>query len=131
MLKTWFPDIPLLGEEMSHVQHCDVMQGSKGCFWTLDPLDGTTNFVAGFPFYGISLALIKDFRPYLAVVYDPLRKELFSAERGKGAQLNGVNIKAGARLNCSVVLPMLTTSVLLESWPTGWWRVHLIDPSEI
>ncbi|MFT5111560.1 MAG: myo-inositol-1(or 4)-monophosphatase [Parasphingorhabdus sp.] len=96
-LGKWHPEIPLLGEEMSHLQHCDVIQSSSGCFWVLDPLDGTTNYVAGFPFYGVSLALIKDFRPYLAIVYDPVRKELFTAERNKGACLNGEKLVVGTQ----------------------------------
>ena len=52
-----FPGIPLLGEEMSHAEQTGILDRSDGEFWVLDPLDGTTNFVAGFPFYGISLAL--------------------------------------------------------------------------
>lgn len=57
--------------------------------WLVDPLDGTTNFAHGFPAFAISLALAHRGRPRVGVVYDPLRDELFAAEAGQGATLNG------------------------------------------
>ncbi|KAA3621520.1 MAG: inositol monophosphatase family protein [Proteobacteria bacterium] len=84
-----FPSVPFIGEEMSHARQVAVMCGDAPRFWVLDPLDGTTNFVAGFPFYGISLALVGVGGPELGVVHDPVRGETFCAARGKGAWLNG------------------------------------------
>ena len=60
--------------------------------WIIDPLDGTTNYVHGYPRYCISIALEKDGEVILGVVYDPVPDELFLAEKGKGATLNGRKI---------------------------------------
>ena len=57
--------------------------------WVVDPLDGTTNFAHGFPTFAVSIALEEAGVPILGVVYDPLRDELFVAQRGGGATLNG------------------------------------------
>jgi len=57
--------------------------------WVIDPLDGTTMFVHGFPVFGVSLALYAEGEPQIGVVYDPSRDELYSARRGGGAALNG------------------------------------------
>ena len=83
-----WPDIPLLGEEMEPGRQKGVLEGG-GAFWCLDPLDGTTNFSAGLPFFAVSLALIREGRVEAGIVYDPQRRECFSAERGGGARLNG------------------------------------------
>ncbi|MDQ6975883.1 MAG: inositol monophosphatase family protein [Mariprofundaceae bacterium] len=56
--------------------------------WHIDPLDGTTNFIHGFPHFSVSIAAWQDARPLLAVVYDPIKNELFEAERGQGAFMN-------------------------------------------
>lgn len=93
-LAALYPDIPFIGEEMTHARQVSVVCGSVRRFWVLDPLDGTTNFVAGFPFYGVSLALIEDGVPVLGVVHDPVRSETFMASRGGGAFLNGLPLKS-------------------------------------
>jgi len=64
--------------------------------WLIDPLDGTTNFVHKFPVFCISIALEKKGEIDLAVVYDPLRKEMFWAETGQGAFLNGKKIRVSS-----------------------------------
>lgn len=61
--------------------------------WVVDPLDGTTNFSRNIPFFCTSIALMKNNRPHAAVIYHPLTGELFSAEKGMGAFLNGVRLK--------------------------------------
>ncbi|MEX1011373.1 MAG: inositol monophosphatase family protein [Balneolaceae bacterium] len=65
---------------------------SEGRVWFVDPIDGTTNFAYGFPVYCISIALWVDGEPTAAVVLEVNREELFTAERGKGAFLNGEKI---------------------------------------
>ena len=90
-LRKEFPDIGFLSEEIG-----EINPGS-GLKWIIDPIDGTTNFAHGFPFYSISLALEKEKKPILGIVYDPVRNELFSAERGQGACLNGKLIKVSAQ----------------------------------
>ena len=91
---TW-PDIAMLGEEMP-VQEQQAVIDTGDAFWCLDPLDGTSNYAAGIPFYSISLALIRDGQPQLAVVYDPDRDECYCAQAGAGAWLNGMPLDSNA-----------------------------------
>jgi myo-inositol-1(or 4)-monophosphatase len=65
--------------------------------WIIDPLDGTTNFLHGFPQYSVSIACEHHGRAEIAVVFDPLRSELFTATRGAGAQLDGRKIRVTRR----------------------------------
>jgi myo-inositol-1(or 4)-monophosphatase len=67
--------------------------GGDEYVWIIDPLDGTTNFLHGFPQFAVSIACEHRGRPEIAVVYDPMRQELFTAERGGGAQLEGRKIR--------------------------------------
>jgi myo-inositol-1(or 4)-monophosphatase len=62
--------------------------------WVIDPLDGTTNFVKRLPHFSVSIAVRIKGRTEVAVVYDPMRNELFTATRGQGAQLNGYRLRA-------------------------------------
>ncbi len=88
-LKREWPQIPVLGEEMSSGQQQKLLDDSKDGLWILDPLDGTSNFAAGIPCFAVSLALLCDGKIRLGIIYDPLRKECFSAIYGEGAWLNG------------------------------------------
>jgi len=87
-LEARWPGIALLGEEMEPEQQRAVVEEANE-FWCLDPLDGTTNFSAGLPFFALSLALIRNGEAVAGIVYDPQRQECFRAERGAGAWLNG------------------------------------------
>ena len=80
-----FPDHSILAEESPAVM-------GSGCRWIIDPIDGTTNFAHGFPIVSVSFGFEKDGRLEMGGVLDPFRKELFFAERGKGATLNGKRI---------------------------------------
>lgn len=105
-LTTNWPEIPVLGEEMDQARQRAIIEG-EGVFWCLDPLDGTTNFAAGLPYFAVSLALIEAGQVVGGVVYDPQRGECFRAERGSGAWINGERLqvsKAPARLNECVAL---------------------------
>jgi len=84
-----FPDYGFLGEEMELGQRQTQMNRPGEGLWVLDPLDGTSNYVAGIPYFAVSLALVIDRRVALAVVYDPARQELFHALAGQGARFNG------------------------------------------
>ena len=86
-LKQHYPDTDLLGEEMTADEQGELLNNSDS-LWCLDPLDGTSNFAVGTPYYAISLALIERGVVTLGVVYDPNRDECFVAERGQGAFLN-------------------------------------------
>jgi myo-inositol-1(or 4)-monophosphatase len=81
-----FPTHDVLGEEQGLND-----QGSD-YRWYVDPLDGTTNFAHGYPVFAVSMALEHKGERIAGVVYDPTRDELFAAEKGKGAQLNGKSI---------------------------------------
>ncbi len=85
-IRAVFPDHQIVAEEGGGGA---VAQDSDAPTWFVDPLDGTTNFAHGFPFYCVSIGLEIDGRMMVGAVYDPLRKELFSAIRGKGAFCNG------------------------------------------
>jgi myo-inositol-1(or 4)-monophosphatase len=80
------PDHGFLGEEGGR-------SGGDEFVWIIDPLDGTTNFLHGFPVFAVSLACEYRGRLEHAVVYDPMRQELFTASRGDGAQLDGRRIR--------------------------------------
>ena len=84
-----WPAWAALGEEMTAQRQAELMRASASGLWTLDPLDGTANFAAGIPFFGVSIALLGDGAVQAGVVYDPVRRESFSALRGQGAWLNG------------------------------------------
>lgn len=83
----------------SHSNHSILAEESggyeeeKGYLWIVDPLDGTKNYIHGFPIFAVSIALKYDGKLVLGVVLDPIRNELFHAEQGKGAFLNGKAIK--------------------------------------
>jgi myo-inositol-1(or 4)-monophosphatase len=83
-----FPDHRVLAEERGAVD-----PGESPYQWVIDPLDGTTNFAHGFPFYAVSIALEYAGQCVLGTVFDPVRNELFTAERGAGAFLNGQRIR--------------------------------------
>lgn len=84
-----FPGIKLLGEEMDASTQIGLLQAADEYLWCLDPLDGTTNFAMGVPYFAISLALLRNKKAIMGIVYDPLRQECFSAIAGQGAWLNG------------------------------------------
>ncbi|OWA35032.1 hypothetical protein B9G55_14960 [Saccharibacillus sp. O16] len=79
---------------------------SESPYWVLDPIDGAVNLIQGFPFWSISLCLVKGGQAVFGVIYDAVRGELFHAERGGGAYLNGVRIAPSGKkhLNDIVLL---------------------------
>src|SRR5476651_1809444 len=95
MIAERFPEHQILAEELG-----GAAASPPGPCWVFDPIDGTTNFAHGLPIFCASLALEIDGVPEVAAVYDPNRKELFTAERGGGAFLNGVplHVSSAARL---------------------------------
>ena len=80
---------PMVGEEMSEELHVERWLAGDAGLWCVDPIDGTSNFVYGLPYFAVSVALIQHGRSVLGVVYDPVADEVFYAERGRGAYLNG------------------------------------------
>ena len=92
-------NVPVIGEEMSESEQLASWADGACGGWCIDPIDGTSNFVRGVPYFAISVALIRDGKSVLGVVYDPVSKETFAAERGRGASLNGDKIAASNVVN--------------------------------
>lgn len=86
------------------------LQGNDGQQWFIDPLDGTVNYAHGVPLFTVSLAYAENGALQLGVVYDPLQDECFSAERGRGARLNGEPIHVSGTGN-------LTNSLAVTGFP--------------
>jgi myo-inositol-1(or 4)-monophosphatase len=93
-LKSQFPEIAILGEEGG------IDNTNSDLLWVIDPLDGTKNFLAGFPIFGVSVALVdasKNFRPLVGAVYFPYFGDLYYASKGGGAYKNGNPIKVNSK----------------------------------
>jgi len=91
-LKHHWPMFDVLGEEMTLDEQLAVINQAaadpdKG-YWCIDPLDGTSNYAAGLPFFAVSIALIINEEQQLGLIYDPVRDEMFTAIKGQGAYLN-------------------------------------------
>lgn len=93
LLLEHYPEVGFLGEEMTQQQQQHALESPQG-LWILDPLDGTSNFAAGIPYYAVSLAYIKLGKVCWGMVYDPERNECFSAMCGEGAALNYQPLKS-------------------------------------
>ena len=121
-LRREYPDMGFLGEETAGSREDD------GYVWIVDPLDGTRNYASGIPFYSVVVALAVDGEPVVGVNYDPTRGEMFVAEKGRGAFLNGARLEVSKRtaLEDSIIGMDLSYSeyggangldVLREIWP--------------
>ena len=112
-------NLPSMAEmaSSSHEETVELltMTASQGMVWYIDPLDGTTDFVHRYPNFAVSIALYANGEATLAVVYDPTRDELFSAQQGQGATLNGQPI---------AVSP---TRILIESLLTSGFPYDVLE----
>lgn len=107
-LYTAYPDHAFMGEESG-------TQGEGDYLWVIDPLDGTTNFVHGYPHFCVSIALIYRGKIEHGLIYDPVRDDLFTATRGGGAFLNGHRLRiTGAK---SPATALVGLSVAKRSLP--------------
>jgi myo-inositol-1(or 4)-monophosphatase len=89
-IKRFYPDHAFLCEEGGAT-------GDSNLLWIIDPLDGTSNYLHGLPHFAVSIAQQVDGRTEHAVVYDPIRDELFTASRGSGAYMNNKRMRVSAR----------------------------------
>ncbi len=103
-IRSHYPDHDILTEESAGIQ-----RGSS-CRWIIDPLDGTTNYSHGYPVFCVSVGFEQEGETILGVVYNPMMGELFAAERGKGAFLNGRRIEVSNTRE-------LTRSLLATGFP--------------
>lgn len=90
VIQKHYPDHAIQAEESG-------VQGESDTVWIVDPLDGTTNFLHGFPVFAVSIGVQHKGRMEHAAVYDPMRQELFTASRGQGAHLDGRRIRVSRR----------------------------------
>jgi len=90
VIRDHYPEHSILAEESG-------ASGEHEYQWIIDPLDGTTNFIHGFPVFSVSIAVARAGEIEHGVVYDPLRQEIFTASRGQGAQLDGHKIRVSKR----------------------------------
>jgi len=104
-----FPDSHILAEESGETK------GSAEGIWYIDPLDGTVNYSHHIPMFCVSIAYAVNGVVMLGTVYDPLRDEMFSGERGKGAFLNGKTIRASTATE-------LEKSLLVTGFPYDTWN---------
>lgn len=117
LITTYFPDHAILGEEgvapgaEASKEAIERMKDEE-YLWIIDPIDGTTNFVHGFPFFCVSIALAHRGELIAGVIYDPLRDELFVGEKGKGAYVKGRQLRVSRE-------QQLSHSLLASGFPPG------------
>jgi myo-inositol-1(or 4)-monophosphatase len=103
-----FPGHQIVSEEIG------LVPGRIGEQWFVDPLDGTVNYAHGIPFFSVSIAYAHEGVVTLGVVYDPMRDELFAAEHGQGARLNGRSLRVSQ-------VTELQRSLLVTGFPYDAW----------
>ncbi|HEX75671.1 MAG TPA: inositol monophosphatase [Dehalococcoidia bacterium] len=126
-LESEYPDCNILSEESNS------SAPTTGYTWIVDPLDGTNNYVYGVPFFCINIALAKDEDVLLGITHDPVREELFRAEKGKGAYLNdsAIQVSKEGSLGTSLVGLDLGYSAeqskkMLDIATRLWSQVHCL-----
>jgi myo-inositol-1(or 4)-monophosphatase len=97
-IRAWFPGHNTIAEESGR-----DWRGSEYT-WVIDPLDGTSNFVAGIPWFGVQIALLRGLKPILGAMYLPLEDTLYFAEAGRGAYRNGKKVRVTAEPDLHRVL---------------------------
>ena len=112
-----FPGYGFLTEES------EAIPGQGESRWIIDPIDGTSNYVHGFPYFSISIALERAGEVVLGVVYNPVHEELFSAEKGQGARLNGKPIYVSTRT-------ALAQSLVISGFPYDVWTAEADNTRE-
>lgn len=108
-LKRHFPTHGFLGEESLNER-----SPGKEAFWIIDPLDGTTNYVHGFPYYCVSIALSVGGRIVVGVIHDPTRNETFTASHGQGAFRNGVSMKTSGETEMKSAMAIASLPVATD-----------------
>ncbi len=106
-----YPDHHILAEESG------IIQGDNEHIWYIDPLDGTVNYAHHIPIFSVSIAYVYQGELTLGAVYDPMRDEMFTAERGKGATLNGKLLQASS-------VSDLQKSLLVTGFPYDAWNTE-------
>jgi myo-inositol-1(or 4)-monophosphatase len=110
-IRTHYPGHAILAEESG------ISQGFKDHMWFVDPLDGTVNYAHNIPIFCVSIAYAHNGVTQLGVIYDPMRDECFTAERGRGAWLNGAPLLASSVTE--LVQGLLVTGFPYDTWDTS------------
>jgi myo-inositol-1(or 4)-monophosphatase len=110
-IKRAFPGHSVLAEESG------ALGAAGGDLWIVDPLDGTVNYAHGIPIFSVSVAYAQAGVVQLGAVYDPMRDEMFSAERGAGSWLNGKPVRASGQT--TLERSLLVTGFAYDIWETG------------
>lgn len=105
-----FPDVPVVGEEYG----ADAGATTAPYRWVVDPVDGTANYVCGFPWCAYSLALVDASGPVVGVIADPSRAQIYAAARGRGVRANGVPVRVAPR---SPVGGLVCAELTLDAGP--------------
>lgn len=126
-----FPDHKFIGEEsVAGGARCTLTEAPT---WIIDPVDGTMNFVHSFPHSCISIALFIDKLPVIGIVYNPMLNQLFTAQKGKGAYLNGekISVSGTSELGDALIMMEFGTSrdpekrrIILENQQKLMPQVH-------
>lgn len=116
-----FPTFGFMGEERIR------RAGRSPYQWIVDPIDGTTNFVHGVPLFAVSIGLLRQGRPVAGVIYDPVRRELFSAAAGSGSFLNGrrIRVSQAARLQDALLSTGFSSKFRRRHEPYLTWFTSL------
>ncbi|SFS45331.1 inositol monophosphatase family protein [Saccharopolyspora flava] len=111
-----FPGTPVFGEEFGEEPSGPPQQGGARFRWSVDPVDGTANYVAGLPWCAYSLAMLDAHGPVVGVVADPYRTQIYAAARGRGMRANGtpVRLPEGGEIRGGIVCTELTRN---GPWP--------------
>jgi myo-inositol-1(or 4)-monophosphatase len=118
-IKTYHPRHSVLAEESGEAI---VVGGDSNWKWVIDPLDGTTNYAHGYPCFCVTMALEHDGEIVIGVTYDPTRNEVFAAEKGEGASLNGKPIRVSAETQ-------LSESLIVTGFPYNFKEVPHFERS--
>ncbi|MFC4077155.1 inositol monophosphatase family protein [Salinithrix halophila] len=129
MILSRHPDHAILGEEgvaagVEASKQALEEHRAYEALWVVDPIDGTTNFVHGFPFFCVSIAFARNQEVVAGVIYDPMQDDLFTAEKGKGAFLNGERITVSREKT-------LPESLLATGFPTDARGVRQVNTEAI
>lgn len=116
IIHKYYPKHNILSQEFVDNKQEDINTDTDNVQWIIDPFDSTINFIKCFPHFSVSIAVLFKRKTEIAVVYDPIRNELFSATRGQGAQLNGY------RLRCNLFNNRGTTILV-----TGLFSKYTVD----
>ncbi len=126
-LRRRFPDDGIIGEENDTGSDITMeCPNPMGRVWVIDPIDGTNNFIAGFPAFAVCIGLLDQGNPVLGVVYDVSREIIYSSAKGHGASLNGKRIRCPLTPMGDSSVLMLTSNLIDTASRLPAWAVRML-----